>query len=229
MAVKCDTPKCLRGVSVKGERCNPCNLGMPPMINPKSRHAWDNVNYSPKPKTVVLPGQQKPVIKTVTTKKPKKVAKVVKTQEEIKVLNKVAVQQIMGTFWYGWKDGCPELFNKMFMKFGNFVHFSVKPSAMVGTPDTQVSTINSSGHKAFAMYAMMMNTGSETKGSMLRKLQNESRPMLNEILYGISPQDTLSILLNNGQTKTFTKVGNGETYSYDDNGTTRIIPKWAIA
>jgi hypothetical protein len=189
-------------------------LGFP--IIPPKKSKTTGTEYTtyggPSPQPVIIPKKNK--------------STQVKTDAELKILNRVAVEQIFNSYWYGWKDGCPEVFNKIFMKFGNFVHFSVKPSSMVGTPDFQLSTINSSGHRNFALYVSMMTF--ESKGAIMRKFQ-EASPLLAEILHGVSPQDAMAILENNGNSYKFSKVGNGDVYTYDDNGHSRSIPRWAIA
>ena len=221
---KCDTPDCLRGVG-RGDTffplCLACGNGFPPMKNPKSPHAWNRQNGNPTP--IILP--KKP---TVISKQPVD-TKVIKTKEEIKILNKVAVEQIFNSYWYGWENGHPKLFDEIFSQYGNFIHFSVKTSNMVGTPDTHFSTINSSGHAQFAVFVMIHKDKLESNGSIQRQFSRNAHPALSQILHGISPQDTFAILENNGKPYNFTKVGNGDTYLYDDNGIQRKLPKWAIA
>ena len=198
------------------------------MTNPLSPQAAGN---SLTPKVLgphfffTIPFQNPPTVipkQTVGTK-------VIKTKEEIKILNKVAVEQIFNSYWYGWENGHPKLFDEIFSQYGNFIHFSVKTSNMVGTPDTHFSTINSSGHAQFAVFVMIHKDKLESNGSIMRQFQNNAHPALSQILHGISPQDTFSILENNGKSYNFTKVGNGDTYLYDDNGIQRKLPKWAIA
>jgi len=207
------------------------------MTNPKSRHAVGN-SSTPKvlgPQTG-MPLGDKLGFPIIPPKKPTAIpkqpvdtkTKVIKTKEEIKILNRVAVEQIFKSYWYGWENGHPPFFDELFKDYGNFVHFSVKPSSMIGSPDTHLSTINSSGHKAFAIYVTIHEV--EGKATVMRKLQ-ESSPSLASILFGIAQSDAMAILENNGKNYTFTKMpkGNGDVYTYDDNGYTRLIPRWAIA
>ena len=203
------------------------------MTNPLSPQAAGN---SPTPKVgFVLQEGDKLGFPIILPKKPTVIpkqpvdTKVIKTKEEIKILNKVAVEQIFNSYWYGWENGHPKLFDEIFSQYGNFIHFSVKTSNMVGTPDTHFSTINSSGHAQFAIFVMIHKDKLESNGSIQRQFRNNAHPAVSQILHGISPQDTFAILENNGKPYNFTKVGNGDTYLYDDNGIQRKLPKWAIA
>jgi len=239
--VTCATPTCLRSPADNDTQCIHCQRGMKPMTNPLSPQAAGNkvklgFDYPGilGPQTgmplgdklgfpIILP--KKP---TVISKQPVD-TKVIKTKEEIKILNKVAVEQIFNSYWYGWENGHPKLFDEIFSQYGNFIHFSVKTSNMVGTPDTHFSTINSSGHAQFAVFVMIHKDKLESNGSIQRQFSRNAHPALSQILHGISPQDTFAILENNGKPYNFTKVGNGDTYLYDDNGIQRKLPKWAIA
>jgi len=234
--VTCATPTCLRSPADNDTQCIHCQRGMKPMTNPLSPQAAGN-SLTPKvlgPQTG-MPLGDKLGFPIILPKKPTVIpkqtvgTKVIKTKEEIKILNKVAVEQIFNSYWYGWKNGHPTLFDEIFSEYGNFIHFSVKPSTMVGTPDTHFSTINSSGHAQFAVFVMIHKDKLESNGSIQRQFSRNAHPAVSQILHGISPQDTFAILENNGKPYNFTKVGNGDTYLYDDNGIQRKLPKWAIA
>ena len=239
--VTCATPTCLRSPADNDTQCIHCQRGMKPMTNPLSPQAAlklpGNNWITPKvlgPQTV-MPLGDKLGFPIILPKKPTVIpkqtvgTKVIKTKEEIKILNKVAVEQIFNSYWYGWENGHPKLFDEIFSQYGNFIHFSVKTSNMVGTPDTHFSTINSSGHAQFAVFVMIHKDKLESNGSIQRQFSRNAHPALSQILHGISPQDTFAILENNGKPYNFTKVGNGDTYLYDDNGIQRKLPKWAIA
>ena len=239
--VTCATPTCLRSPADNDTQCIHCQRGMKPMTNPLSPQAAlklpGNNWITPKvlgPQTG-MPLGDKLGFPIILPKKPTVIqkqtvgTKVIKTKEEIKILNKVAVEQIFNSYWYGWENGHPKLFYEIFSQYGNFIHFSVKTSNMVGTPDTHFSTINSSGHAQFAVFVMIHKDKLESNGSIQRQFSRNAHPALSQILHGISPQDTFAILENNGKPYNFTKVGNGDTYLYDDNGIQRKLPKWAIA
>ena len=239
--VTCATPTCLRSPADNDTQCIHCQRGMKPMTNPLSPQAAlklpGNNWITPKvlgPQTG-MPLGDKLGFPIILPKKPTVIpkqtvgTKVIKTKEEIKILNKVAVEQIFNSYWYGWENGHPKLFDEIFSQYGNFIHFSVKTSNMVGTPDTHFSTINSSGHAQFAVFVMIHKDKLESNGSIQRQFSRNAHPAVSQILHGISPQDTFAILENNGKPYNFTKVGNGDTYLYDDNGIQRKLPKWAIA
>ncbi len=232
MAEKCATKECLRGVATAGATCLPCEKLMPPMTNPKSPHAYTSV----KPTT----GKQKAPIKPSKTEKKEKPSskskktakkedwKKGKTDSQINLMQKDAVQVIFTSYWYGWPDGLPPAFAKLFKPYGNFISIREKPSKMKGKPEIHKSTINVKAKKSFvlvveAIYPM------EGEARAFKAIQLS--PIMMEALGDVSPTDAIEMVKNNGKAYTFTKhKKDGSEYYYtDDGGTKRAIPRWAIA
>jgi hypothetical protein len=199
------------------------------MKNPKSPHA-----YTSAPGTAKAPSKpsksekkEKPSSKSKKTTK-KEDWKKGKTDSQINLMQKDAVQVIFTSYWYGWPDGLPPAFAKLFKPYGNFISIREKPSKMKGKPEIHKSTINVKAKKSFvlvveAIYPM------EGEGRAFTAIQQS--PIMLEALGNVSPTDAIEMVKNNGKPFTFTKnKKDGSEYSYiDDGGTKRAIPRWAIA
>jgi len=217
---QCSTPDCLRGVGLEGGQCKPCSMGMPPMKNPKSRHAWKKTGT-----TTGTTGSNKPKISIETPEKSKNVptvrAKALSSAQE-----KSAVELIFKSFWYGWKNGSPEIFSEIFAKYGSFISGRVQPSTMVGTPHKHYSSINAKGKKAWVLIQeVILPMEGESKAFKMIK----TSPNILDQLGEVSPTDAIEFVKNHGSQYEFTKK-NELTYTYqDDKGVKREIPTWAIA
>ena len=234
MEEKCDTPDCLRGV-VRGDTyfplCLPCQKGMRPMTNPKSPHAW-NTSTSKNEKTTGKPKDQdkptnkpKPKLKIVIPKSKQENWKKDKSDMEIKRLQRKAVELIFTTYWYGWPKGVPKAFTEIFKDYGAFITGREVPSKMVGTPDIHTSHINARGNSSFVL---VMEAIYPIQGEASTFREIERSPIMREALGDVSPTDAIEMVKNDGGPFTFTKKDE-KTYTWDDNGIKREIPKWAIA
>jgi len=255
MAEKCATPECLRGVDDLGDSCIPCQKGFPPMKNPKSPHAWNNtaskkpgVSGTPKhgnkppntPKkkeiTVEEGGKiqvmpDKTIIMTDKKGYKTKFKEHERIQAEIKQIQRKAVELIFASYWYGWPDGIPEAFTEIFKDYGVFATGREVPSQMVGSPQVHKSQVNVKGHPSFVL-VMEVIYPIQGEASTFREI--ERSPVMMDALNGVSPTHAIEMIKNHGKTFTFQKVGgtvtDGSVYKYiDDTGTTRMIPRWAIA
>lgn len=231
MVVTCDTPFCLRSPADNDVKCLPCQRGLRPLTNPKSPHAAGNSASVEDYVTEALKQELSKKVSAIiqqpkTDNNPPKNVNQGKTDDEIRILNKNAVEKIFNSYWYGWKDGCPPIFQDMFKKYGNFVPASIKPSTMVGTPATHRSSVNASGNQSFAIVKDVI-LPFEGKGAAMKAIGNS--PALKDTLVGISADDAIAICDNNGIVYDFSKKGSGDVYTYDDNGVKRELPRWAIA
>lgn len=228
---QCSTPDCLRGVGLDGGQCKPCSMGMPPMKNPKSPHAWKKTG-TPSSSTTTSPttgtgttGSDKPKVSVKTPEKSKNVP-TIRVKALSSAQEKSAVELIFKSFWYGWKNGVPDIFNEIFAKYGSFLSGRVQPSQMVGTPQKHYSSINSKGKKAFVLLQeVILPMEGESKAFKMIK----TSPNILDQLGDVSPTDAIEFVKNHGKAYEFTKK-NEETYTYeDDRGVKREIPTWAIA
>ena len=238
MAEKCDTPSCLRGVDAIGKVCLPCERGMRPMTNPKSPYAWDSSGTTGLPKpSLTITGGSSPKGQNTPTNKPKPKLKIVipkskqenwkkdKSDMEIKRLQRKAVELIFTTYWYGWPKGVPKAFTEIFKDYGAFITGREVPSKMVGTPDIHTSHINARGNSSFVL---VMEAIYPIQGEASTFREIERSPIMREALGDVSPTDAIEMVKNDGGPFTFTKKDE-KTYTWDDNGIKREIPKWAIA
>lgn len=231
MVEKCDTPECLRGVTVKGDLCLPCQKGMPPMKNPKSPHSYTSKTSVKTPALVIVTGKESGN-KTPQSKKDKKTPqgnwKKNLTGPQIAKLQRKAVELIFSSYWYGWPQGMPEAFKDMFHSYGVFSTGREVPSKMVGTPDVHRSQVNVRGHPSFVL---VMDAIFPMEGERQTFRMIENSPAMKEALGGVSASSAIEMVKNHGKTYTFTKnKDDGSEYRYvDEQGTTRMIPRWAIA
>jgi len=232
MAEKCDTPECLRGVGATGEQCLPCKKGMPPMKNANSPYAHTALTSKLKnPSQGVMPYAQP---STSLPQKPSKAVKVKnkvkkwmtgKTDSEVKRLQKDAVQTIYSAYWFGWPDGIPDAFKDIFAQYGLFISDRAIPSTMVGTPDSHKSTINARGNASFRII-MDAIYPYEGEAATLRNIHQS--PIMKDAVKSLNDGDIMAMVKGDGNAYTFEKIDE-VYYKYDDNGTTRMIPRWAIA
>ena len=149
-----------------------------------------------------------------------------KTDDEIKRLQKDAVQSIYSSYWFGWKDGVPEMFKDIFAQYGLFISDRAIASKMVGTPDTHKSTINARGRASFRII-MDAIYPYEGEGAAIRNIKQS--PIMSEEVVGLNDKDIAELIKGDGEDFVFTKIGNGELYSYNRGGVTLKLPRWAIA
>ena len=231
MAEKCDTPSCLRGVSATGEQCLPCKKGMPPMKNENIPYAYQNISGGG---NVQAGGNVVVSYSNPSTSLPQKAFKVKnkvkkwmtgKTDAEVKRLQKDAVQTIYSAYWFGWPDGIPEVFKDIFAQYGLFISDRAIPSKMVGTPDTHKSTINARGNASFRI---IMDAIYPYEGEAATLKNIHQSPTMKDAVKELNDGDIMAMLKGDGKAYTFIKVTE-DYYKYDDNGNTRMIPRWAIA
>ena len=255
MVTTCAVKDCLRPPASDNLSCKPCQAGMKPMDNPKSPHAAANaggfiprIEKSGKPiqdgkeelgKAKIVspqiavssegPGQQKP-----TNKEDK-----LKNMGIDPIVAKKSVQRLFDMGWFNWDGDVPKVFEEMFKDYGNFISANVKPSTMSGVPQKHRGTVNTQSKPSFVMLELVI-LGQEGKRSAQRAI--ESNPIFIEgykNANGVSAIDMLEAVENNGETFDFTLETNAiwpstqqdnAVYSYfDDLGTKRMIPRWAIS
>ena len=251
MVTTCAVKDCLRPPASDNLSCKPCQAGMKPMDNPKSPHAAANaggfvprIEKSGKPiqdgkeelgKAKIVspqiavssegPGQQKPT----------------NTKDKLKnigidpAIAKKSVQKLFDMGWFNW-NGIPAPFEKMFQKYGNFISANVKPSTMSGVPQKHRGTVNTQAKPSYVMLELVI-LGQEGFSSALKAI--ESNPIFIDgykNAQGVSAIDMLEAVENNGETFDFTldNTTSGDPdfavyYYFDDLGTKRMIPRWAIS
>ena len=96
---------------------------------------------------------------------------------------------------------------------------------MVGTPDTHKSTINARGKASFRII-MDAIYPYEGEAATLKNIQQS--PIMKEAVKSLNDGDIMAMVKNDGQPYTFEKIDE-VYYKYDDNGTSRMLPRWAIA
>jgi hypothetical protein len=241
----CATPTCVRPPANSGllGKCIPCKLGHPPMTNSKSPHAAGNSKPKIPESAVKAPTtfKERPSGNNILTpvgladsgifSKPKGYTKSMDDKRKQFMLNKKAVELIFNTYWYGWKDGNPEVFTELFKKYGNFIHFSVKPSTMDGSPETHRGTINVQADAQGEMYLSMFNESGGRQRLMEIFGRTIRGPLVKTLIEDMTVTDAVAMFKNNKLDTTFTRKGDitSEVYTYDDNGTKREIARWAIA
>ena len=234
LVTQCSTPECLRGVGLQGGQCLPCQKSMPPMKNPNSPYAFSNNKppsfaftppVTPPVANLPSPGSTNPTL-TPQVKQNVKKWMTGKTDDEIKRLQKDAVQSIYSSYWFGWKDGVPEMFKDIFAQYGLFISDRAIASKMVGTPDTHKSTINARGKASFRII-MDAIYPYEGEGAAIRNIKQS--PIMSEEVVGLNDKDIAELIKGDGEDFVFTKIGNGELYSYNRGGVTLKLPRWAIA
>lgn len=148
-----------------------------------------------------------------------------------KAVAKKAVQLIFDTTWFNW-DETPKIFEKIFKQYGNFVSVQVKPSTMVGIPQSHRGTINISGK---APYAFIKDTLLRIEGPSAIMRMIETNPTYTEARGKVPAEHMMFALENDGKTFDFrlmeTDKANPDMsyYDYSDGITNRIIPRWAIS
>jgi len=250
----CATPTCVRSPTNSGGKCIPCKLGHPPMTNSKSPHAAGNSKPKIPESAVKAPTtfKERPILgqanppthkglgnrilipsKDVKAKDkmPKGYTKSMDDKRREFILNKKAVELIFNTYWYGWKDGNPEVFTELFKEYGNFIHFSVKPSTMDGNPKTHRGTINVQAEATGVMYLSMFNESGGRHQLMEIFGRTIRGPLVKKLIEDMTVTDAVAMFKNDTLNTTFTRKGDitSEIYTYDDNGTKREIARWAIA
>jgi hypothetical protein len=208
--------------------------GMPPMQNENSRYAYQNIGGSGNVQAggnVVMsyskPSTSLPQKPTKTVKLKNKVKKWMtgKTDSEVKRLQKDAVQAIYSAYWFGWPDGIPEVFKDIFAQYGLFISDRAIPTTMVGSPDSHKSTINARGNASFRI---IMDAIYPYEGEAATLKNIRQSPIMQDAVKGMSDGDIMEMVKQDGDAFTFIKVDD-DFYEYDDKGTTRMIPRWAIA
>jgi len=144
---------------------------------------------------------------------------------------KRAVELLLESYWFGWDDGKPHIFDKMFDKYGTFLPSVGKASSMVGTPDTHTSEINIGAKAEGQMVKMVLKNEGE---SGLQRVLSTS-PTLQEAFFEntkdtLSPVAVVYLIEHDGEKYEFEKIGQGKYYIFNDkNNKPHIIPRWAIA
>ena len=138
---------------------------------------------------------------------------------------KKAVELLLESYWFGWDDGKPHIFDKMFDKYGTFVPSVGKASSMKGTPDKHTSKINLAGKGEGLTVKMLMMEG---KLALQEKLRTS--PTLQEAFKDMTPQQVVALIEHDGGKFEFTKYKpDGSSYTYmDSTGKKLEIPRWAI-
>ena len=138
---------------------------------------------------------------------------------------KKAVELLLDSYWFGWDDGKPHIFDKMFDKYGTFVPSVGKASSMKGTPDKHTSKINLAAKGEGQTVKMLMMEGKLTLQEKLR-----TSPTLQEAFKDMTPQQVVALIEHDGEKFEFTKYKpDGSSYTYIWMGTKLEIPRWAIA
>ena len=255
MVTTCAVKDCLRPPASDNLSCKPCQAGMKPMDNPKSPHAAANaggfiprIEKSGKP---IQDGKEElgkaKIVSPNTTAQPENSGQQKATNKEDKLKNmgidpiiaKKSVQRLFDMGWFNWDGDIPKVFEEMFKDYGNFISANVKPSTMSGVPQKHRGTINTQAKPSYVMLELVI-LGQEGFSSALKAI--ESNPIFIEgykNAKGVSAIDMLEAVENNGETFDFTLETNAiwpstqqdnAVYSYfDDLGTKRMIPRWAIS
>ena len=148
-----------------------------------------------------------------------------------KAVAKKAVQLIFDTTWFNW-DETPKIFEKIFKKYGNFVSVQVKPSSMVGLPQSHRGTINISGK---APYAFIKDTLLRIEGPSAIMRMIETNPTYKEARGKVPAEHMMFALENDGKTFDFRLIEENKEnpdmsyYDYSDGIKYRKIPRWAIS
>ena len=144
---------------------------------------------------------------------------------------KKAVELLLESYWFGWDDGKPHIFDKMFDKYGTFVPSVGKASSMVGTPDKWTSKINLAARgEGQTVKMLMMQEGKIVLQKMLNPKPGErGAPALQEAFKDMPPQSVVYLIEHDGEKYEFEKHGPGKYYIFKDkNNKPHIIPRWAI-
>ncbi len=244
MVTTCATPECLRPPASGSTICQPCSKGLPPMTNPKSPHAATNkggfvprIEKSGKP---IQDGKEEMGVAkvvsgpTATQKATNKDSNSPKINID-RAVAKRAVQMLFDMNWHNWADGYPEIFEELFVKYGNFIAATVVASSMTGTPDTHRGTINMKGDPQGVILVDIIYLG-EGERETMRSL--DTAPLFVELRKGkdnngnnikVSTQDMMKSIQNNETMQDFVKASSdGSIYKYELNGKDVLIPRWAI-
>ena len=236
MAEKCATNECLRVVSVAGGTCAKCEKGLPPMTNPKSPHAIGKSGTGTKYTDPVRPVSKEPINPSISEIAPLSPAN--KTPSKAQVISvseataKDAVKLIFNTYWYGWNGGTPTGFESIFEKYGRFIPDRTVASKMVGAPDKHKSTINMKANPTFSLaYEIFSNEGERAYMEFLsNNLTAEDLLTVGRTNPIMNDGDRINLPFNQDKEFVFTKVGDGEFYTYEDKrNKNRTLPRWAIA
>ena len=140
---------------------------------------------------------------------------------------KKAVALLLESYWFGWDNGKPHIFDKMFDKYGTFVPSVGKASSMKGTPDKHTSKINLAGKGVGLTVKMLIN---EPSGKLVLQEKLKTAPALQEAFKDMTPQQVVSLIEHDGEKFEFTKYKpDGSSYTYiDSTGKKLEIPRWAI-
>ena len=244
MVTTCATPECLRPPASGSTICQPCGKGLPPMTNPKSPHAATNkggfvprIEKSGKP---IQDGKEEMGVAKIVSG-PTATQKATNNDSNSPKINidravaKRAVQMLFDMNWHNWADGYPEIFEELFVKYGNFIAATVVASSMTGTPDNHRGTINMKGDPQGVILVDIIYLG-EGERETMRSL--DTAPLFVELRKGkdnngnnikVSTQDMMKSIQNNETMQDFVKASSdGSIYKYELNGKDVLIPRWAI-
>ena len=137
---------------------------------------------------------------------------------------KKAVALLLESYWFGWDDGKPHIFDKMFDKYGTFVPSVGKASSMKGTPDKHTSKINLSARGEGQTVKMLMR-----EGKVVLQEKVGTSPALQEAFKNMTIEQVVSLIKHDGEKFEFTKYKpDGSSYTYPVGRAVWTIPRWAI-
>ena len=140
---------------------------------------------------------------------------------------KKAVALLLESYWFGWDDGKPHIFDKMFDKYGTFVPSVGKASSMKGTPDKHTSKINLSARGEGQTVKMLMR-----EGKVVLQEKVGTSPALQEAFKNMSIEQIVLLIENDGKKFEFFKRNmEPPYYNYYPTGASLpmgMIPRWAI-
>jgi hypothetical protein len=159
------------------------------------------------------------------TKKKPRLKIIVPVANNPKADMKKAVALLLESYWFGWDDGKPHIFDKMFDKYGTFVPSVGKASSMRGTPDRWTSKINLAAKGEGQTVKMLMREGKLTLQEKMR-----TSPALRKAFKDMTPQQVVALIEHDGEKFEFTKYKpDGSSYTYIFMDKKLEIPRWAIA